>query len=59
MTPAALPTRHELLGGDWLARWERSQARFPSDVAEADRPAFEAAIREHPQFRVPGAVPRQ
>ncbi len=43
--------RHDLLGADWLARWERSGARYPSDLREADRAAFEEAILQHPQFR--------
>jgi queuine tRNA-ribosyltransferase len=42
--------RHDLLGVDWLARWERSQARYPSDVTEAGRAEFEGLIRQHPQF---------
>jgi queuine tRNA-ribosyltransferase len=47
---AAVGTRHPLLGRDWLARWERSQARYPSDVGEADRDAFDPLVRRHPQF---------
>jgi queuine tRNA-ribosyltransferase len=43
--------RHDLLGADWLARWERSGARYPSDLPEADRGAFEEAIQRHEQFR--------
>jgi queuine tRNA-ribosyltransferase len=54
-TPAALERgqarRHDLLGADWLDRWERSGARYPSDLAEADRGEFEAAILGHEQFR--------
>ncbi|MCU0793071.1 MAG: tRNA guanosine(34) transglycosylase Tgt [Opitutaceae bacterium] len=38
------------LGQAWLARWRRSHARFPADVAEADREAFSALIESHPQF---------
>jgi queuine tRNA-ribosyltransferase len=54
LTPAALPAgrTRQLLGSEWLARWERSDAQFPSDVAEDDRAAFMRAIREHPQFTV-------
>jgi queuine tRNA-ribosyltransferase len=47
---AAAGTRHELLGPDWLARWERSQARYPADVGEAEREEFDTAVRRHPQF---------
>ena len=54
-TPGALDhgraRRHELLGADWLVRWERSGARYPSDLPEADRGAFEETILRHQQFR--------
>ena len=43
--------RHDLLGADWLVRWERSGARYPSDLPEADRGAFEGTILRHEQFR--------
>jgi len=43
--------RRELLGRDWLAKWERSAAKFPGDIAPNERPAFEKIIREHEQFR--------
>lgn len=39
-----------LLGAEWLGRWRRSHARYPSDVPENDRAAFERTIEEHPQF---------
>jgi queuine tRNA-ribosyltransferase len=47
---AAATTRHELLGPDWLARWERSQARYPTDVTGAGREGFERLVRHHPEF---------
>jgi queuine tRNA-ribosyltransferase len=54
-TPSALEhgkaCRHDLLGADWLARWERSGARYPSDLPEGDRGAFEGTILRHEQFR--------
>ena len=55
LTPAAVhnprgPER-ELLSSDWLAKWGRSAAKFPGDVAAEDRPAFEKVIRDHEQFR--------
>ena len=54
-TPSALAhglaRRHALLGAGWLERWERSGARYPSDLPEADRVAFEASILGHVQFR--------
>ena len=44
-TPRALDhgraRRHDLLGADWLDRWKRSGARYPSDLPEADRGEFE------------------
>jgi queuine tRNA-ribosyltransferase len=43
--------KRDLLFSDWLAKWERSAARFPADVAPNDRSGFEKIIREHEQFR--------
>jgi len=55
LTPAAfqagLANRRELLGRDWLAKWERSTAKFPGDIALEERSAFEKIIRDHEQFR--------
>ena len=46
-TPPALDhgkaRRHDLLGAEWLVRWKRSGARYPSDLPEADRGEFEQA----------------
>ncbi|MEY4631681.1 MAG: hypothetical protein RIQ81_1801 [Pseudomonadota bacterium] len=39
-----------LLGADWLARWERSQARFPADITSEKFTEFEGLIRTHPQL---------
>lgn len=59
-TPAALQgafaPRHELLGGEWLAKWNRSGARIPSWVPEGGRSGFEQSILGHPQFRMPAAT---
>lgn len=49
---AAATTSHELLGADWLARWERSDAQAPLGVSDGDQ-TWRAAVREHPQFRRP------
>ncbi|HEV2804165.1 MAG TPA: MnmC family methyltransferase [Chthoniobacterales bacterium] len=49
LTPAA--EKRDLLSADWLAKWERSAAKFPSDVRPDERPAFEKIIRGHEQFR--------
>lgn len=49
-TPQAALTadaRQSLLGRDWLARWERSDARRPIGNLTED---FESVIRNHPQF---------
>jgi len=43
--------KRDLLSRDWLARWERSAAKFPADVAPNERSAFEKIIRGHEQFR--------
>ena len=44
LTPAAVhsstPTSHELLGAQWLGRWSRSTAKFPTDLQADQRPAF-------------------
>jgi queuine tRNA-ribosyltransferase len=45
--------RSRLLGETWLARWRRSDSKFPPGLVEADKPAFEAQIHAHPQFLTP------
>lgn len=39
------------LGAEWLARWRRSGSKFPANLPETERPAFEQSIEAHPQFR--------
>ena len=52
LASAALqPGRYAMFNGDWLEKWKRSGAKFPAGVGESERPAFERAILEHPQFR--------
>jgi queuine tRNA-ribosyltransferase len=55
LTPAtfsrAAGEKRDLLSADWLAKWERSAAKFPSDIQPDNRPAFEKIIRGHEQFR--------
>ncbi|MFL6521300.1 MAG: MnmC family methyltransferase [Chthoniobacterales bacterium] len=55
LTPAALHSaqkqKRDLLSRDWLAKWERSAAKFPTDIPPNERSAFEKIIREHEQFR--------
>jgi hypothetical protein len=40
---------HELLGGEWLARWHRSDAQAPLGV-DADDASWREAVLTHPQF---------
>lgn len=42
--------RYSILSGDWLEKWKRSGAQFPAGLVENERPAFEQAILNHPQF---------
>ena len=55
LTPAALDSaekqKRDLLSHDWLAKWARSAAKFPADLAPNERSAFEKIIRGHEQFR--------
>jgi queuine tRNA-ribosyltransferase len=57
LTPPAhglLQTRPRiLLGAEWLARWERSAAKFPAEVPDDARAAFAETIRGHAQFHQP------
>jgi queuine tRNA-ribosyltransferase len=55
LTPSAAQdaamAKCDFLSRAWLARWERSTAKFPSDIAPNERSAFEKIIRGHEQFR--------
>jgi queuine tRNA-ribosyltransferase len=55
LTPAAYqqlsPYRHELLSADWLSKWNRSNAKFPSDMPAHECSQFERVIRGHEQFQ--------
>jgi queuine tRNA-ribosyltransferase len=55
LTPAAFHStrnqKRDLLSRDWLAKWERSAAKFPVDISPNERSAFEKIIRDHEQFR--------
>lgn len=46
---AAASHEHELLGADWLVRWQRSHAQEPLGAAGDDD--WRAALLGHPQFR--------
>jgi queuine tRNA-ribosyltransferase len=41
---------YEILGPEWLQKWERSGARIPDDLEPGLHAEFERRIREHPQF---------
>ena len=45
------PAKPKLLDAEWLGRWRRSDSKYPKDLAETERPAFEILIEGHPQFR--------
>jgi queuine tRNA-ribosyltransferase len=46
----ASPYRHELLTADWLAKWGRSDAKFPAEIPAQEFTLFEQVIRKHEQF---------
>ena len=54
-TPAALESAiargYTLLAAEWIGRWNRSQAKFPAELAPEEQPAFAELIRGHAQFR--------
>ena len=55
LTPAALHSplspQREMLANDWLEKWNRSAAKFPSEIGQDQQPSFEDLIRQHKQFR--------
>ena len=55
MTPVAarapFAQQRDFLSHDWLARWERSAAKFPADIPLSERSTFQKIIRNHEQFR--------
>jgi queuine tRNA-ribosyltransferase len=40
-----------LLGFEWLTRWERSSAQFPANLTDGQKAHFGLTIRDHPQFK--------
>ncbi len=42
--------RYPLLAPQWLAKWERSQAKYPEGLPLEERPRFESTILNHPQW---------
>jgi queuine tRNA-ribosyltransferase len=47
---AAEPHNHELLGEEWLAKWQRSDARAPFGSRAGDE-SWREAVLTHPQFK--------
>jgi queuine tRNA-ribosyltransferase len=52
LSPAAVASEHahELLGRDWLAKWQRSDAQMPFGSSPDDA-SWRDAVLEHPQFQ--------
>ncbi|HTF89600.1 MAG TPA: tRNA guanosine(34) transglycosylase Tgt [Planctomycetota bacterium] len=48
---AAPRDRHEWLASDWLRKWNRSAAKFPSEMHTDQQPDFERVILGHRQFQ--------
>jgi queuine tRNA-ribosyltransferase len=44
------PLSPRLLGQEWLKRWRRSGAKFPTTLSNEERPHFEKLIETHQQF---------
>jgi len=42
--------QREMLGAEWLKKWERSSAKFPACITASEQGVFEETIRSHPQF---------
>ncbi len=51
LTAGAARPDHNLLGAIWLAKWNRSTARFPADLTLEEHYKWENVILEHPQFQ--------
>jgi queuine tRNA-ribosyltransferase len=51
LSPAAASNMpaHELLGSEWLSRWQRSDAKLPLGV-DANETTWLQRIMDHPQF---------
>ena len=41
---------YQLLAAEWVGRWNRSRAKFPTEIPSHQQPAFEELIRTHRQF---------
>jgi len=49
-SPAQHPLAPRLLDQKWLARWRRSEAKFPATVSQEEKAQFAALIEGHQQF---------
>ena len=49
---AALPHGRDLLGREWLQKWQRSEAQAPVG-SDPEDDSWREAVRGHPQFRAP------
>jgi queuine tRNA-ribosyltransferase len=45
------PAAAHLLGPEWLARWKRSDSKYPTGLPAESRGEFEQRFLRHPQFR--------
>ncbi|WP_411822859.1 tRNA guanosine(34) transglycosylase Tgt [Leptospira sp. 'Mane'] len=50
--PLKIQEREKLLGKDWLGRFERSDARYPTGMGEDQKSEWDKRIQNHPQFQV-------
>jgi queuine tRNA-ribosyltransferase len=48
--PGDHPLAPRLLGREWLARWRRSGAKYPADLADREKAVFERLMERHVQF---------
>jgi queuine tRNA-ribosyltransferase len=46
----ALPHGRELLGAEWLGKWQRSDAQTPMGAGDADGEEWRKAVTDHSQF---------
>ncbi len=53
MTPEAAASKfagERMLNAQWMQRWERSSAKYPTDLPETEQSAFARRILDHAQF---------
>jgi queuine tRNA-ribosyltransferase len=47
------PGQRDFLGREWLAKWERSRSKYPTDLRPEEHSAFAQLLRAHAQFAEP------